>query len=111
MVPHGDFISTDNDQPVLAMSRHAGCDDLARLRPHPADDEDMIFEESTHTYTFHGVQVEKSCTPLVNEDFPVFDAWETVSKLWKTLKKTSVLRESLFGGKACLASSRAELKI
>jgi hypothetical protein len=96
MVPHGDFISTGNDQPVPAMpakrSRNPGCDYLARLHPHPADDEDMIFSESTHTYTYHGVQVEKSCTKLVNENFPVFDAWGTVSKFYGNWRRSQDTR-------------------
>ena len=67
-------------------ARTPGCDYLAMLSPHPADDEDISFVETTHTYTFRGVQVEKSCTALVSENFEIFDAWVTVQKFYERWK-------------------------
>ena len=46
-----------------------------------------MFNETTHTYTFRGVQIEKSCTTLVNENFEVFDAWGTVHMFYEQWKR------------------------
>ena len=67
-------------------ARTPGCDYLAKLNPHPADAEDIWFDEATHTYTYRGVQVEKSCTPLVSENFEIFDAWGTVRTFYERWK-------------------------
>ena len=67
-------------------SRTPGCDYLSRMHPHPADLVDMVFDEATHTYTYYGKKVEKSCTALVAENFKAFDASAVVDlnfERWK----------------------------
>ena len=70
-------------------SRTPGCDYLARVYVHSADAVKLLFDEENHTYTFHCVVVEKSCTALVSENFAIFDAWKTVKthyEKWKLSK-------------------------
>ena len=45
-----------------------------------------MFDESSHTYTYRGVVVEKSCTALVSQNFEVFDAWGTVCMFYERWK-------------------------
>lgn len=46
----------------------------------------MVFDEASHTYTYRGVVVEKSCTALVSQNFEHFDAWGTVTMFYERWK-------------------------
>ena len=91
--PRRGFLVVENGASVLSAqtpqsrrSRTPGCDFLAKAYPHPADEEDIMFDESSHTYTYRGVVVEKSCTALVSQNFEVFDAWGTVCMFYERWK-------------------------
>ena len=94
----------DVDAPTAKRSRTFGCDYLAKLYPHAADEEDMEFEEATHTYTYRGVRVEKSCTTLVNENFEEFDASSTVDAFYERWKASEDARYWGIIGCTCATS-------
>ena len=70
-------------------SRNRGCSYLAERFPLPGDDEDITFEETSHTYTFRGRVVEKSSTGVLHTYFDEFDGKATIAQYyerWKALE-------------------------
>jgi ATP-dependent exoDNAse (exonuclease V) beta subunit len=66
---------------------------LARAHPYPADFR-IRFRDYTHAYTVDGVSIGQSCTSLVHECFPKFDAQlvvDTYFRRWKANGRYSLL--------------------